>query len=151
MPNYFIQYYKAHFIIDFISSFTYIIDKRKIVCHYLKKVGIFVSSIYYYTKTNSSKKSFILTTIAIIFSYYIRLRIRDIIIITFIWVIIETTFVGGIIFTLDILRINISFALLLAISKMAIFSTFYHWRNSDRHIFITINSIDFFDVKCFSY
>ncbi len=70
-------------MIDFSSSFAHIIDKKKIASYYLKKIGIFISSIYNHTKTNSSYKSFILTIIAVIFSYHISVKTRVTTVITF--------------------------------------------------------------------
>ena len=63
-------------MVDFSFSFAHIMSKSKIVSHHLKKVGIFVSSICHYTKTNSSNKGFVLMAIAITFSYHIRVGIR---------------------------------------------------------------------------
>ena len=54
-------------MIDFHSFFTHIIGKQKIASFYLKRVSIFILNICYYTKVNSSNKSFIMTTIKIDF------------------------------------------------------------------------------------
>ena len=126
LTNYFLWYYQSYFIIDSRSFFAYIMAKRKIVSHYLKKVDIFVFSTYYYIKTDNSNKNFILMAIVITFFYYIKIRIKVTTIITFIWIFIRIEFIGSIIFVLGISKVNIfSLAFLLIILKWAMFSTFY--------------------------
>lgn len=138
-------------MIDFIFFFNHIMSNKKIAGHYLKKVDISVLSIYHHIKTNSGNKTFILTGIVVTLYYQIRVGIRVTTITSFSLIIIRTVFIDGIVLTLHKLRINISLAFLLAISKIAIFSTLCRLKDSSRHIFVIIDDFDFFDTKCFSY
>lgn len=102
-------------MIDFSFLFAHIMSEKKIASYYLKKIGIFISNIYYHTKTNSDNKNFILTRIAVTFSYHISIKMRVITITTSTFVFIGTKFISSIVITLNISKINICFLVLLLI------------------------------------
>lgn len=59
----------------FLFFFIYIMGKRKIVNHHLKKISIFVLSIEYYVKTPNDK-NFVLEAITVAIWYHIKVAIR---------------------------------------------------------------------------